>query len=201
MNKDLLESQWTQIREILNEKFPNLTEEDIRQINGRYDQLIAKLQQKYGYSREEAEERIRNWNFDRFATDRTNVIRDQRANERAKETDNTTLYKWLLGLGIPLVLLGAYLLNRPAEQVREPTITREVISEAPADRMISTNLRNALLSQQNLALAARNLQITTNNGVVTLSGTVPNAEIRDSIMNVAQNFPGIGQVINNIQVQ
>lgn len=200
MNKDLLESQWTQIREILHDKFSNLTDEDIRQINGRYDQLVAKLQQKYGYSREEAEERIRNWNFDRFATKMPNsMTRD----DRARETDNSTMYKWLLGLGIPLVLLGAYFLNsRSSDEVRGPSMTQEqIMLEAPADRVISTSLRNALLSQQNLSFAAQNIQITTRNGVVTLSGTVPSTQMRDSIVNFAQNFAGVGQVINNMEVR
>ncbi|CDR33228.1 CsbD family protein [Criblamydia sequanensis] len=46
MNKDLFESQWSQIKPILRDKWSNLTDEDIRQINGRYDQLIAKIQQR-----------------------------------------------------------------------------------------------------------------------------------------------------------
>lgn len=201
MNKDVLESQWTQIREILNEKFTNLTEEDIRQINGRYDQLVAKLQQKYGYSREEAEDRIRNWNFDRFAATHKTNMRDTRG---MKEADTSSLYKWLLGLGIPLLLLGAWFLStRPTEEVREPTVNREqtMMMETPADRAMSASLRNTFLSQPNLAPAMRNVQIMTNNGIVTLSGTVSSAEMRDSLVNAAQNFAGVEQVINRIEVR
>lgn len=199
MNKDLLESQWMQIRDILMEKFNNLSEEDIREINGRYDQLVAKLQQKYGYTREEAEERIRNWNFDRFAA-KTHMMRD----EKMKERNDSSLYKWLLGIGIPLLLLGTYFLARPADTMnRQPAMTQEqmMIQETPADRMMSNELRNTLMSQQNLAFAMQNVQITTRDGVVTLSGTVPNAEMRNFIGTAAERFAGVKQVINNIRVQ
>lgn len=205
MDKGLLESQWTQIREIINEKFTNLTEEDIRQINGRYDQLVSKLQQKYGYSKEEAEDRIRNWNFDRFAaTHKTATFRDDRA-RGTKETDNSSLFKWLLGLGIPLLLLGLWFFNtRTTEEGRESTTTttREtMITETAADRAFSANLRNTFLSQPNFSAAIRNVQFTTNNGVVTLSGTVPTTDIRDSLVNAVQNFAGVEQVINRIEVR
>lgn len=202
MNKDLLESQWVQIRDILREKFSNLSEEDIRQINGHYDQLVAKLQQKYGYTREEAEERIRSWNFDRFATTpRSHVVHD----EALDKDRNSSLYKWLLGIGIPLLLLGSYFLStRTPEMTRSPVFTQEqMIQETPADRVISSGLRNALLSQQqqNMAFSMQNVQITTHDGVVTLSGYVPNAETRDFIVNTAQNFSGVRQVVNNIEIR
>lgn len=210
MNRELLETQWPQIREILREKFNNLTEEDIRQINGRYDQLVAKLQQKYGYSREEAEDRIRSWNFDRLAGSRGSAIRDDyreayREDKVRKSEDNTFL-KWLLGLGIPLLLIGAYFLGtarNPETFTSSPSVVQQqqIFAETPADRVISNNLINALVSQQNMSASdLRNIQISTRNGVITLSGTVPNAGIRDNILDTAQNISGVRQVINNLRI-
>lgn len=202
MNRDVLETQWPQIREILSEKFSNLTEEDIRQINGRYDQLVAKLQQKYGYSREEAEERIRSWNFDRMAGSRGQVIHEDRV--RRKE-DNSSVLKWLLAIGIPLLLLGSYFLStaRTPEVTRTPVVSQEQLAvETPADRVISNGLRNALLSQQSLTTAEiQNIQITTRNGIVTLSGTVPSRDARDFVVNMAQNFTGVNRVNDNLQIR
>lgn len=208
MNRDLLETQWPQIREIISAKFSNLTDEDIRQINGRYDQLVAKLQQKYGYSREEAEERIRSWNFDRTSIAKEPVAmrnekykrEDIRAN---REEDNSTLYKWLLGLGIPLLLLGAYFLSMPKEDfARAPVVTNnQVVVDTPADRLISDGLRSSLLSQQDLGFAMQNVQITSRNGVVTLSGFVPDAETKNFIEASAKNYSGVRQVINNLQIR
>lgn len=201
MNKDLLESQWVEIREVLRDKFSNLSDEDIRQINGRYDKLVAKLQEKYGYSREEAEERIRAWNFDRFATtSRSRITRDETV--RREEPDSSSLLKWL-AVGIPLLLLGVYFLaDRTPEATRAPAFTQEqVVQETPADRSISTGIRNALLSERNLSTAMQNVQITTRNGVVTLSGFVPNAETRNLIVNRVENFSGVREVINRIAIR
>lgn len=209
MNKDLLETNWVQVREVIREKFGNLSEEDIRQINGRYDQLVAKLQQKYGYTREEAEERIRSWNFDRFATTpKRQFIRDENVsrdtnrvtNFERDTTSDSSLYKWLLGLGIPLLLLGTYFLTTRNPEM-SPVITHEqVIQETPADRSVSAAVRNTLLSQQDLSLT-QNVQITTRDGVVTLTGTVPNASTRDFVVNAAQNSAGVRQVINHLEIR
>jgi uncharacterized protein YjbJ (UPF0337 family) len=199
MNRDVLETQWPQVREILSEKFSNLTEEDIRQINGRYDQLVAKLQQKYGYSREEAEERIRSWNFDRTTNPRGQVVREDRLR---KEEDSSSILKWLLAIGLPLLLLGAYFFNTARTPENTTTgVNQEQIAETPADRTISSGLRNSFLTQQNLASELQNVQITTHDGVVTLSGFVSNREVRDSLVNSAQNFSGVTRVINNLQVR
>lgn len=207
MNKEVLESQWVQIQDLLSEKFSNLTEEDIRQINGRYDQLVAKLQQKYGYTREEAEEKIRSLNFDRFTAPRSHISREQTVirEEPVRREQNSSFYKWLFGLGIPLLLLGSFFLGtRTPDVTTTPVVTQEqMIAETPADRVITTGLRNTLLAQQqqNPTLAMQNIQITTHNGVVTLSGTASSADMRDLIGTTAQNFTGVRQVINHIEVK
>lgn len=200
MNKELLESKWYQIRQIQKEKFGNLSEEDIQQINGHYDELILKLQQKYGYSREEAEERIRNWNFDRFETPRTYQSEEKTI---VKERSHSSFNKLLLWIALPLLLLGSYYFaTRAPETTQSPVMTQEqMMAETPTDHLISTDLRNALLSQQNLVLPMENVHISTNNGVVTLSGFVPSADVRDTIVDTARNFVGVKQVVNNLEIK
>ena len=206
MNRDILESQWSQIRDILSEKFSNLTDEDIRQINGQYDRLVAKLQQKYGYSREEAEERIKNWNFDRFAnTQKTQTAREGKVynEDKVRRDESSSILPWLLALCLPLLLLAAYFYGPTGTTTTTPTspvIEEQVMTETPADRSISNNLRNALMSQGGMASEIRNIQIATQDGVVTLSGTVSNSQVRDFAGNVAQGFSGVREVNNNIRV-
>lgn len=200
MNKNLLESQWAQIREILSEKFSHLTEEDIRQINGQYDQLVTKLQQKYGYSKEEAEDRIRSWNFDRVIDTKAQAIHD----EKIQEEDNSSFFKWLLALCLPLLLLGLYFLGAPInnEMTKAPVMTQEqVIVQTPADLALSNNIQNALISDQTLAFNPQNIQITSNNGVVTLSGFVPTQQAHDSILNITKNYAGVTQVVDHLQIK
>jgi len=54
MNEDILKSQWKQIRGHLKEWWGVLTDDDLNKINGQRDQLIGILQQKYGYTKEQA---------------------------------------------------------------------------------------------------------------------------------------------------
>lgn len=206
MNKELLESQWTQIREILREKFSNLTDEDIRQISGRYDQLVAKLQQKYGYSREEAEDRIRSWNFDRLSSaPRSSSSHEDKyyAKSDVRKEEAGSFFKWLLALGIPLLLLGAFFMNsNRSDMVNTPVVTTgQTATETPVDRALATDIRNAFFAQNISGTVLQNVQITARNGIVTLSGTVPSSDVRDTIVRTAQNFDGVRQVVNNIIVR
>lgn len=203
MNRDTLETQWVEVRQIIRDKFGNLTEDDIRQINGHYDQLVLKLQQKYGYTKEEAEDRIRSWNFDR-ASVRPTPFKDTvaRNDKVRKEEDNSNVLKWVLGLGIPLLLLGLWFLNAErSDRAYERTVTQEQIVETPADRNLVTNLRAAFARQPTLAQELQGLTIASHNGEVTLTGQVSNRTIRDQIVNAVRNFPGVSSVNNNIEIR
>jgi uncharacterized protein YjbJ (UPF0337 family) len=54
MNQDILEGKWKQIRGKSREWWGKLTDDDLDVINGSREQLIGKLQERYGYSRENA---------------------------------------------------------------------------------------------------------------------------------------------------
>lgn len=53
---DKLRDQWNQLQAKLKAKWTSLTEDDIRRIKGRGDQLITQLQEHYHFSRDKAEE-------------------------------------------------------------------------------------------------------------------------------------------------
>ena len=59
MNEDTFKGQWKQIRGKAKEWGGKLTDDDLDKIDGRFDQMIGKLQEKYGYSEPKAEEEIR----------------------------------------------------------------------------------------------------------------------------------------------
>lgn len=59
MNEDILEGNWKQFRGRVKEWWGRLTDDEIDEINGRRDILAGKLQERYGYSREQAEDSIR----------------------------------------------------------------------------------------------------------------------------------------------
>lgn len=56
MNKDVLEGKWKQIRGEAKAWWGKLTDDDLDKIGGQYDKLIGLLQEKYGYTQQQAEE-------------------------------------------------------------------------------------------------------------------------------------------------
>jgi uncharacterized protein YjbJ (UPF0337 family) len=54
MNEDILKGQWKQLRGKMKEWWGVLTDDDLDKINGRRDQLIGVLQEKYGFTKDQA---------------------------------------------------------------------------------------------------------------------------------------------------
>jgi len=61
MNWDQIEGNWKQIKGKVQEKWGDLTDDDIDVIAGKKEQLVGKLQEKYGMAREEAEKEARDF--------------------------------------------------------------------------------------------------------------------------------------------
>jgi hypothetical protein len=66
------------------------------------------------------------------------------------------------------------------------------------DAKMSSDIQNKF--SQDSGLAAKQLTVQANNGVVTLSGAVENAAQRDAAGQQAASVPGVKTVINNLQV-
>jgi uncharacterized protein YjbJ (UPF0337 family) len=56
LNSDILEGKWKQMRGQVKEWWGKLTDDDLDRVAGKSEQLIGLLQEKYGYTRERAEE-------------------------------------------------------------------------------------------------------------------------------------------------
>ena len=61
MNTDMLQGQWKQLKGKMREKWGKLTDDDWEAVAGKKDQLVGKLQERYGYSREQAEREYSEW--------------------------------------------------------------------------------------------------------------------------------------------
>jgi uncharacterized protein YjbJ (UPF0337 family) len=59
MSDDIYKGRWHQIKGNVKEKWERLTNEDIDQINGRREQLLGKLQSRYGWQQKQAEEELK----------------------------------------------------------------------------------------------------------------------------------------------
>ena len=58
MNKDILQGQWKQIRGEAKSWWGKLTDDDLTRVAGKYETLTGVLQEKYGYTRQQAEAEI-----------------------------------------------------------------------------------------------------------------------------------------------
>ena len=58
MNKDILEGKWKQMRGNAKTWWGKLTDDDLDRASGKYDVLAGLLQEKYGYTRQRADEEI-----------------------------------------------------------------------------------------------------------------------------------------------
>lgn len=61
MNSDELQGKWKQLKGSARQQFGKLTDNDIEMIAGQRDRLIGKLQERYGYLREEAQKKTDEW--------------------------------------------------------------------------------------------------------------------------------------------
>jgi uncharacterized protein YjbJ (UPF0337 family) len=61
MNWDQVEGNWKQFGGKAKEKWGKLTDDHLLQIGGRRDQLIGKVQEAYGATKEEAERQVKDW--------------------------------------------------------------------------------------------------------------------------------------------
>ncbi len=58
MNKDEFEGKWKQMQGQFKEWWGKLTDDDLKQVGGKYDQMIGVIQEKYGYTRERVEKEL-----------------------------------------------------------------------------------------------------------------------------------------------
>ena len=61
MNWDTLEGNWKQMKGSVREQWGKLTDNDLEQIAGKKDQLVGRIQERYGISREVAQQQADQW--------------------------------------------------------------------------------------------------------------------------------------------
>jgi len=61
MNWDQIEGNWRQLTGKAKAKWGDLTDDDLDKVEGRREELIGRIQERYGISKERAEEQVRDW--------------------------------------------------------------------------------------------------------------------------------------------
>jgi hyperosmotically inducible periplasmic protein len=85
---------------------------------------------------------------------------------------------------------------QPTQSVQS---TADAKSDSPAtDQALSEKVRQALVNEH--GLNTRDLQVSTHNGVVTLSGKVDEKSDQERMMLVAMSIDGVRSVVSNLVV-
>ena len=61
MNREQLESKWTQLKGKARVKWGELTDDELEETKGRYDRLVSILQNKYASKKEEIKKDFDEW--------------------------------------------------------------------------------------------------------------------------------------------
>ena len=61
MNWDEVGGKWSQVKGSIRQKWGNLTDDDLEYIAGSRDKFIGKLQERYGFGKEQAQKRADDW--------------------------------------------------------------------------------------------------------------------------------------------
>ena len=58
---DQLEGQWKQFRGAVRETWGKLTDDDFEQVKGNREQLVGRIQERYGIAKEDANRQVDEW--------------------------------------------------------------------------------------------------------------------------------------------
>ncbi len=91
----------------------------------------------------------------------------------------------LAAVALALVVAGCTTTQSPGRQIDDNAIHTKVKAQLTAERF--SNILN--------------IDINVTNGIVTLAGEVPNAQVKAEAEQEARSVPGVVRVINNLQVK
>ena len=58
MNRDIVGGKWQQLRGKVKEEWGKLTDDDLKVAEGKFDKLAGLIRERYGYTREKAEDEL-----------------------------------------------------------------------------------------------------------------------------------------------
>jgi uncharacterized protein YjbJ (UPF0337 family) len=58
MNADVLKGKWHQIKGEVKSKWGQLTDDDLDRVSGDAEKLVGQVQERYGYSRDQAKREV-----------------------------------------------------------------------------------------------------------------------------------------------
>ena len=114
--------------------------------------------------------------------------------------------KRLIFLSLLVTLSSSCSQSKPETPKKDQEITDNTFylpsnqSETAQDKVITHLILQDLYNDIDLSEAARNVSVSTNNGVVTVEGNVPTYKDKNEVLLKVQHVTGVSRVINKVQV-
>lgn len=61
MNWDQIEGKWKQVKGRAKQQWAKLTDDDLTYISGKKDQMVGRIQERYGITRDQAQKEADDW--------------------------------------------------------------------------------------------------------------------------------------------
>jgi uncharacterized protein YjbJ (UPF0337 family) len=61
MNKDIIQGNWKQLKGQVKQQWAKLTDDDLDMVEGQRQELVGRIQERYGLAREQAERDVDNF--------------------------------------------------------------------------------------------------------------------------------------------
>ncbi|MCC7048311.1 MAG: CsbD family protein [Alphaproteobacteria bacterium] len=61
MNWDIAKGNWKELKGKVKQQWGSLTDDDLMKIEGKRDQLVGRVQERYGIAKDEAEKQVKDW--------------------------------------------------------------------------------------------------------------------------------------------
>ena len=87
MNSDQLKGKWKQMKGSVKQRWGKLTDDDLDVIDGQSDQLIGKIQERYGIARQEAQKQVDEWNANVARESEAERDRDDRCRHEERDRE------------------------------------------------------------------------------------------------------------------
>jgi hyperosmotically inducible periplasmic protein len=117
------------------------------------------------------------------------------------------LGRWILGVSAVAALAVGTALAQQANQQPDNTRTNRARSESSdqqketaSDRATTQQIRKAIVNDKSLSTYAHNVKVITQNGHVTLAGTVRSDEEKSAVEAKAAEVAGASNVTNQLEV-
>ena len=117
------------------------------------------------------------------------------------DANGNSFFKWLIALGLPLLLLALFVANQQTKDTTIPQPQQTISSVPVSDAALGGAIRQALFDNSSLSDQAKNVTVETKDGIVTLKGTVSSNAEKTLIEKIAKNTNGVVKVNNELEVR